>query len=118
MRSFSDGEIQTIIRLQANVRGILARIRFKKALQHFRNIIFECGESENDLDQFYHTFNHFGKNRTCSISNNHTFGKSNLSELYALRYNLFLEAIWLDQAISSRRQFLMYKQDFNAHFDQ
>ncbi|KAH8870661.1 hypothetical protein EWB00_006616 [Schistosoma japonicum] len=117
MRSFSDGEIQIIIKLQANVRGILARIRFRKALQHFRNIMSECGESENDLNQFYYTFNHFGKNRTCSVSNNHSFEKSKLPELYALRYNLFLETIWLDQAISSRCQFLMYKQDFNAHFD-
>ncbi|CAH8514650.1 unnamed protein product [Schistosoma turkestanicum] len=118
MRNFSNAEIQSIVKLQAYIRGILVRIRFKKALQLFRNIISECGECEDNLNQFHYMFNNFGKNRTCSINNNQTCEKSKLPELYALRNNLFLEAVWLDQAIASRRHFLMYKQDFNLHFDQ
>ncbi|KAH9583491.1 hypothetical protein MS3_00007869 [Schistosoma haematobium] len=118
MRDLSNAEIQSIAKLQAHIRGILARTRFKKALQIFRNIVSECGESEDNLSQFQYTFNHFGKNRTCSVNSTSTSEKLKLPELYALRNNLFLEAIWLDQAINSRRHFLMYKQDFNAHFDQ
>ncbi|CAH8579899.1 unnamed protein product [Heterobilharzia americana] len=49
MREFSDAEIQSIVRLQACVRGILVRRRFKEALQRFRDIVSEFVSAKTDV---------------------------------------------------------------------
>ncbi|VDQ14881.1 unnamed protein product [Trichobilharzia regenti] len=118
MRSFSDSEIQGIVRIQACIRGILTRKRFQEALRQFRNVALDCGESEESLNNYCSKLNYFNKYKTHQVNNDRSCEKSKLPELYALRNSLFLEAIWLDQAICSRRNFLMYKQNIMTHFNQ
>ncbi|KAA3672410.1 uncharacterized protein DEA37_0011602 [Paragonimus westermani] len=106
--------IGSIVKLQALIRGFLVRTRLRKALKAFDVIAIELGDTDARFDWI---------NRTaCSMRSSVNVSKRtaaldsldqvSLTDLYHLRKDLFLEMVWLDQAIKSRSGFLNYKQNF------
>ncbi|THD23027.1 hypothetical protein D915_006313 [Fasciola hepatica] len=120
-RSFSAGHI---IRIQSLVRGFLVRKRLGRVRQLFISIAKEIENHDKALDWL---------ERVCAVKPERTgqkclspvssTGPSDLPEeksneaslpsLYKARNELFLEVLWLDQAIKSRIDFLRYKEKFD-----
>ncbi|KAF6778779.1 hypothetical protein AHF37_01611 [Paragonimus kellicotti] len=106
--------IGNIVKLQALIRGFLVRTRLRKALKVFDAIATELGDTDAHFDWINQT--------ACSMQSSINVSKRtaaqdsldqvSLTDLYHLRKDLFLEMVWLDQAIKSRSEFLTYKQNF------
>ncbi|KAF5399361.1 hypothetical protein PHET_07592 [Paragonimus heterotremus] len=106
--------IDNVVKLQALIRGFLVRTRLRKALKAFDAIATELGDTDAHFDWINQTPCSMRSSvnvpkRTAALDN---LNQVSLTDLYHLRKDLFLEMVWLDQAIKSRSEFLTYKQNF------
>lgn len=112
-------DVKHIIRVQSFVRRFLVRERLRKVRQEFMSISKEIGDDSTVLDWLENVaIVQSEQPKSGSLTEEMNLPEerskvSSLTNLYKTRNELFLEILWLDQAIKSRIDFLKYKEKFD-----